>query len=171
MSVASSVALVTLIAILLVMGGEALLSRVNEATLRKLGAIEPPGDVYRAMQWAYPSSFVAMAIEGAWWGPAPQEALLAGLAVLGVAKALKLWAISSLGMRWSFRVLVLPDRPLVVGGPYRFIRHPNYVAVVGELLGFSLIVWAPVTGLLALVGFGALMWRRIAIEDRALGRQ
>lgn len=173
MSVASSVALVTLIAILLVMGGEALLSRVNEATLRKLGAIEPPDDVYRTMQWAYPCSFVAMAIEGAcaWWGPAPQEALLAGLAMLGVAKALKLWAVSSLGMRWSFRVLVLPERPLVVSGPYRFIRHPNYVAVIGELLGFALIVWAPVTGSLALVGFGALMWRRIAIEDRALGRQ
>jgi methyltransferase len=170
MSPASSVALVTLIAVLLVMGGEALLSRVNEATLRKLGAIEPADDVYRVMQWTYPGSFAAMAIEGAWWGPAPEPVLLAGLGVFGVAKALKLWAIGALGVRWSYRVLVLPDRPLVVRGPYRFIRHPNYVAVVGELLGFSLIVWAPVTGLLAVVGFGALMRRRIAIEDRALGR-
>ena len=59
----------------------------------------------------------------------------------------------------------------MVSGPYRFIRHPNYVAVVGELLGFALVVWAPITGVVALVGFGALMWRRIAIEDRALGRQ
>ena len=168
---ASAVALVTLIAILLVMGGEALLSRVNEAALRRLGAIEPPDDVYRVMQWAYPGSFVAMASEGAWSGPAPEPVLLVGLGVFGLAKALKLWAISSLGIRWSFRVLVLPDRPLVVSGPYRFIRHPNYVAVVGELLGFALIVWAPVTGLLAIVGFGALMWRRIGIEDRALGRQ
>jgi methyltransferase len=171
MPAAVAVALVTLIAVLLVMGGEALLSRVNEATLRKLGAIEPAGDVYQVMQWAYPCSFVAMAIEGALRGPAAQLVLLAGLGVLGVAKALKLWAVSSLGMRWSYRVLVLPDRPLVVSGPYRFIAHPNYLAVAGEILGFSLIVWAPVTGLLALAGFGALLRRRIAIEDRALGRQ
>jgi len=168
---AVSVALVTLTAILLVMGGEAVLSRVNETTLRRQGAVEPPDDVYQVMQWAYPCSFLAMAAEGVWGGPATQAALLAGLGVFGAAKALKLWAITSLGVRWSFRVLVLKDRPLVVNGPYRFIRHPNYVAVVGELLGFALIVWAPVTGLLALVGFGALMWRRIAIEDRALGRQ
>ena len=171
MAAAGSVALVTLVAVLLVMAGEALLSRVNEATLRTLGAIEPPGDVYRVMQWAYPCSFVAMAIEGAWSGPAREMVLLAGLGVFGVAKALKLWAISSLGMRWSYRVLVLPDRPLVASGPYRLIRHPNYVAVIGEILGFALIVWAPMTGLLAVVGFGALMWRRIAVEDRALGRQ
>ncbi len=171
MSAALSVALVTLIAVLLVMSGEALLSRVNEATLRALGATEPPDDVYRIMQWAYPCSFVAMAVEGAWWGPAPQLVLLAGLGLFGAAKALKLWAVSSLGVRWSFRVLVLRDRPLVVIGPYRFLRHPNYVAVVGELLGFALIVRAPVAGVLALIGFGALMWRRIAIEDRALGRQ
>jgi methyltransferase len=98
-------------------------------------------------------------------------ALLTGLVVFGVAKALKLWAISSLGVRWSYRVLVLPDRPLVASGPYRFIHHPNYVAVVGELLGFALIVAAPVSGLLATIGFGALMRRRIAVEDRALGRQ
>jgi methyltransferase len=171
MSASLSVALVTLIAVLLVMSGEALLSRVNEATLRALGATEPPDDVYRIMQWAYPCSFVAMAVEGAWWGPAPQLVLLAGLGLFGAAKALKLWAVSSLGVRWSFRVLVLRDRPLVVSGPYRFLRHPNYVAVVGELLGFALIVRAPVAGVVALIGFGTLMWRRIAIEDRALGRQ
>jgi len=170
MSPAMSVALVTLMGVLLIMAGEAVLSRVNEATLRRLGAVEPPDDVYRVMQWAYPCSFLAMAAEGAWGGPAPQTVLLAGLGVFGAAKALKLWAITSLGVRWSFRVLVLKDRPLVAGGPYRFIHHPNYVAVVGELAGFALSVWAPVTGLLAVAGFGALMWRRIAIEDRALGR-
>jgi len=51
------------------------------------------------------------------------------------------------------------------------MRHPNYLAVLGEILGVALIVWARATGALALAGFGALMWRRIAIEDRALGRQ
>ena len=164
-----AVALVTLAAVLLVMAGEALLSRVNEASLRRRGAIEPEGDVYRTMQWAYPVSFIAMAVEGALWGPAPRDLLLAGLVVFGAAKALKLWAITSLGDRWSFRVLVLPGRPLVATGPYRWMRHPNYLAVVGEIVGVALTVWAPVTGPLALVGFGALMRRRIALEEEALG--
>jgi methyltransferase len=91
--------------------------------------------------------------------------------VLGLAKALKIWVISSLGWRWSFRVLVLPDVPLVSGGPYRLMRHPNYLAVMGELLGMLLIVFALMTGVIALIGFGLLLVRRIRVEDRALGRQ
>ncbi len=160
----------TLTAVLLVMAGEAVLSRFNEALLRKKGAIEPDGDVYRTMQWAYPVSFVAMAIEGALTGPAPPQVLLAGLAVLGFAKALKVWAIGALGTRWSFRVLVLPQAPLVAAGPYRLMHHPNYLAVIGELAGVALIVWAPVTGVAAVAGFGMLIRRRIRVEDRALGR-
>jgi len=165
-----AVALVTLAAALLAMAGEAVLSRVNEASLRRRGAVEPPDDVYRTMQWAYPVSFVAMAVEGALRGPSPGPLLLAGLAVFGGAKALKLWAIVSLGGRWSFRVLVVPGAPLVESGPYRWMRHPNYLAVVGEILGVALTVGAPVTGVLALAGFGSLLRRRIAVEEHALGR-
>lgn len=171
MPLAPSLALATLLAVLLVMGGEALLSRFNERLLRARGATEAEGDVYTVMQWAYPACFVAMAIEGAVSGPAPARVLAMGLAVFGLAKALKAWAIGSLGYRWTFKVLVLRDAPLVAAGPYRYLSHPNYLAVAGELLGFALTVWAPATGVLALLGFGALMRRRIAIEDRALGRQ
>jgi methyltransferase len=165
------IAAATATAVLLAMAGEALLSRVNEAALRRQGAVEPHGDVYRTMQWAYPAAFLAMAVEGAWRGPAPRDLLVAGLVVFGLAKALKLWAVRSLGERWSFRVLVLPGRALVAGGPYRWMRHPNYLAVLGEMAGVALTVWAPVTGPIALVAFGLLMWRRIGIEDRALGRE
>ena len=112
-----------------------------------------------------------MGIEGGLTGPAPAAALGAGLAVFGAAKALKAWAISSLGVRWTFRVLVPPGDPLVTRGPYRVLRHPNYVAVCGEILGVALTVWAPFTGTAALAGFGWLLRRRIAVEDRALGRR
>jgi isoprenylcysteine carboxyl methyltransferase (ICMT) family protein YpbQ len=50
-------------------------------------------------------------------------------------------------------------------------RHPNYLAVVGEIVGMALLVSAPVTGVLSFLGFGWLLTRRIAVEDRALGRQ
>jgi isoprenylcysteine carboxyl methyltransferase (ICMT) family protein YpbQ len=50
------------------------------------------------------------------------------------------------------------------------INHPNYVAVIGELVGVAATVWAPVTGVLITIGFGWLLRARIRVEDRALGR-
>ena len=161
----------TLVAVLLVMLGEAVLAAHNERVLRAKGAVEPSGDVYATMRWAYPSCFAAMAIEGALTGPSPSQVLAAGFAVFGLSKALKLWAMSTLGVRWTFRVLVLPGHSLIERGPYALIRHPNYVAVIGELLGVALTVWAPLTGVTAVIGFGALIRRRIAVEERALGRE
>ncbi len=171
MSAATLIALATVVAVFAVMAGEAVLSAHNASALRARGAVEPPGDPYRLMQGAYPLSFVALGLEGALAGPSPAPVLAAGLLVFGVAKALKAWAISSLGSRWSFRVLVPPGEPPLVRGPYAFMRHPNYLAVCGEIVGVALIVGALVSGVLAVVGFGWLMLRRIAVEDRALGRR
>ncbi len=167
---ALAIAVLTVAAALLMMGGELVLSLFNEQQLRAKGAIEPPDDVIAIMRWAYPVSFVAMAVEGAMAGPSPGSILLGGLVLFGLAKALKIWAIASLGPRWSYRVLILPGVPLVTSGPYRYLPHPNYLAVVGELVSVALIVAAPITGLLATFGFGLLMRARIRVEDRALGR-
>ena len=170
MPVSVAVAVLTTLAALLIMAGEAVLSSFNEKQLRARGAIEPEGDVIGAMRWAYPGAFILMGIEGALTGPAPPNVLIGGLALFGLAKALKVWAISSLGSRWTYRVLVLPGAPLVTTGPYRFIPHPNYLAVAGEIASVAAIVWAPLTGVLATFGFGWLMIARIRVEDRALGR-
>lgn len=162
------VASVALFVVAAVMLAESRLSRANERWLRGRGAIEPPDDVYRQMQWAYPAGFVLMAVEGALAGPSPGAATLAGGVLFVAAKALKFWAIRSLGRRWTFRVLVLPDSPLVSRGPYAFVRHPNYLAVVGELLGVALLVGARVTGPGATALFGWLLWNRIKVEEHAL---
>ena len=170
MSTAVAIAVITTLAALLIMAGEAVLSSFNERLLRARGAIEPEGDVIDSMRWAYPGAFIVMGIEGAMTGPAPQNVLMGGLALFGLAKALKVWAISSLGSRWTYRVLVLPGEPLITSGPYRFIPHPNYLAVAGEIVSVAMIVWAPITGVLATLGFGWLMVARIRVEDKALGR-
>lgn len=170
MNQALAISVLTVVAALLMMGGELVLSMFNERQLRAKGAIEPPGDVINTMRWVYPLSFVAMAVEGAVAGPSPDGVLAAGLVLFGFAKALKVWAISSLGLRWSYRVLIPPGAPLVTSGPYRFIAHPNYVAVAGELVSVAMIVGAPITGVLGTMAFGMLMRARIRIEDRALGR-
>jgi methyltransferase len=169
MSATFAIPFIALLAVLLMMLVESQLSRFNERTLRARGATEPAGDVYPTMTWVYPACFVAMSIEGALTGPAPGPNTLLGVALFGVAKALKFWAIATLGPRWTFRVLVLPGAPLVRGGPYAWVRHPNYVAVIGEFVSFAILVGAPLAGILSVVVFGVLLRRRIRVEERALG--
>lgn len=148
---------------------EARRSSSNERALRAAGASEAPGDVYAVMQVAYPACFVAMIAEGWLRDRGLTPAAPAGAAIFGLAKALKYWAISTLGARWTFRVLVPPGGGRVVRGPYRLLRHPNYLGVAGELAGFALLAGAPYTGAASVIVFGGLMLARIRVEERALG--
>lgn len=148
---------------------EAVLSRRNEAELRAMGAAEPHDDVYWMMQIAYPAAFLGMLLEGWQRGPIVDVHVAGGFAVFVGAKLLKYWAILTLGVRWTFRVLVPPNSTRVLTGPYRVLSHPNYAGVMGELGGAALIAHAPVAGALALLGFGALILLRIRVEERALG--
>ena len=162
-----SVALMSLGGVLLLMLVEMAISRRHEIALRARGAVEPSDDVYRAMRWAYPLSFVVMAAEGGLFGPTPGPVTAAGAGLMLVSKALKFWAMASLGTRWTFRVLVVPG-PLVTRGPYAWMPHPNYLAVAGEFVSMALLVGARITGPLTTVLFSLLMWKRIRIEERAL---
>jgi methyltransferase len=147
---------------------EARRAAANERAQRARGGLEPPGDVYALMQLIYPASFLLMLAEGARRGMPPQPIFLAGAMLFAVAKALKWWAILSLGPFWTFRVIVVPGSHRVVSGPYRFVPHPNYVAVVGEFLAVAMMTGAVVSGPLALLAFAALLVKRIAVEERAL---
>jgi methyltransferase len=158
----------------------------NERVQRARGGLEPSGDVYNVMRIAYPTVFLAMIAEGVWRNARPPVAHLdldAGIAaasfavseiaLLGFglflgAKALKWWAILSLGRAWTFRVIVVPGDAPVARGPYAFLRHPNYVAVAGELVSVALMAGAPVSGAIGTLAFCALMLKRIRVEERAL---
>jgi methyltransferase len=87
------------------------------------------------------------------------------------SKAHKYWAIASLGERWTLRVLVLPGLPLVRQGPYRYVNHPNYIAVVGELVGMALMMSAWITGPLMTLAFGVALLMRLKVETAALRDQ
>ena len=147
---------------------ETVVSLRHERALRMRGAFEPPGDVHRWMQVAYPASFVAMIGEGLWRGQPAPPVWWTGLALFLASKALKVWAIAALGPLWSFRVLILPGQALASRGPYRFLRHPNYVAVAGEFLSVALMFGAAIAGPIAAVAFGWLLRRRIQVEEEAL---
>ena len=147
----------------------------NERRQLDRGGIEPEGDVYQVMRIAYPAVFLAMIAEGAWRGSAPFVSsfvpfafVIAGFVIFVSSKLLKWWAITSLGDAWTFRVVVLPGAARVVSGPYRWLQHPNYVAVVGELAAVALMSGARIAGPAGTLAFGALMFRRIVIEERAL---
>lgn len=148
---------------------EARIAARHDRALRAMGATEPAHDVYAWMQVVYPACFLAMAAEAWWRGAAADTLSGVGLLVFMLAKGLKYWAIATLGVRWTFRVLVPPGSSRITTGPYRVLTHPNYVAVLGELTGMALMAHAPIAGVAAMTGFGLLIYARIRVEERALG--
>ena len=147
---------------------EAAWSRRNERALRARGAIEPRGDVYAWMQVTYPSCFAAIAAEALVRNEPAGRSVMVGTLGFAAAKALKYWAIATLGERWTFRVLVLPGAPLITAGPYRWMRHPNYIGVGGEIIAAAIMAGAPLTGIFSSLAFGGMMLARVRVEERAL---
>jgi methyltransferase len=160
--------IVVLVLAFVPMAFEARLAARHDRALRLAGAAEPRDDVFPVMQVAYPTAFLGMALEAATRNSRVNAICFAGIVVFTLAKAIKYWAIATLGPRWTFRVLVPPASTRIAHGPYRFMRHPNYLGVIGELAGMALIAGAPVAGAASVVVFVVLIAARIRVEERAL---
>lgn len=91
------------------------------------------------------------------------------LAVVAASQVLRWWCITTLGPRWNTRVIVLPDAPLVQRGPYRWLHHPNYVAVVAEGVALPLVHSAWLTAILFTLANALLLRTRLHVENSALG--
>jgi methyltransferase len=92
------------------------------------------------------------------------------LVLLGAAHALRWWCIRTLGPQWNTRVVRVPGMPLVTGGPYRRLSHPNYVAVVVEGFALPLVHTAWITALVFTVLNALLLRVRLRVESAALAR-
>lgn len=92
------------------------------------------------------------------------------LAVVVLAQGLRWWCITVLGPRWNTRIIVIPGLPLVERGPYRWLRHPNYVAVVAEGIALPLVHTAWVTALVFTVANAGLLRARISSENAAMAQ-
>jgi methyltransferase len=90
------------------------------------------------------------------------------LAVVAGTQALRWWCVHTLGPQWNTRIVVVPDLPLVARGPYRVLRHPNYVAVVLEVAALPLVHTAWVTALVFSLLNVVVLSIRIPAEQRAL---
>ena len=149
---------------------ELLLSRRNARRARAAGAVEAGRGHYPVMVAFHTLFLVSCAAEVVLLPRAFPGAL--GWAALGLAllaQGLRYWAVVSLGARWNTRVLVWPGVPPVTSGPYRFLRHPNYLAVVLEMVAVPLVYGAWVTAVVFSLGNAFLLSVRIRSEERALG--
>lgn len=158
-----------IVAVALVRLGELALSRRHQRRLLARGAREVGRGHYPWMV-ALHAGWLAAAPAEVWLLDrpfVPQLGAVAGALLIG-SMALRWWAIATLGERWTVRVLVVPGAPLVASGPYRLLRHPNYLAVAVEVFALPMIHsawWTAVAfGLADLV----LLSVRIRVEDAAL---
>lgn len=154
---------------------EARLSRLNERVLRAAGARAPASDLYAVVAVLYPALVLAMGVEGWLRESTPAAAasggpswFASGVLLFVASKALKYWAIRALGSLWTFRILVLPGVPPVTSGPYRYVAHPNFMAVIGELAGAAMMCGATITGASGVILYSAVLWIRARFEERAM---
>ncbi|AKF83843.1 isoprenylcysteine carboxyl methyltransferase [Myxococcus fulvus 124B02] len=149
---------------------ELVLSKRNAAWAFARGGVETGQRHYRFMV-VFHTLFLVACVAEVFLLHRPFPGVLGWMALGGalVAQGLRYWAISTLGSRWNSRIIVVPDLPPVEGGPYRFLRHPNYVAVVLELACVPLIHGAWWTAVCFSVGNLGLLFVRIRAEEAALG--
>ncbi len=162
------------LAFLLLIGVERLfelwLSRRNAAIAFGRGAVEYGQAHFRVMSALHTLFLFSCGAEViALHHPFPGAIGYVALAGAISAQLLRYWAITTLGDRWNVRVIVLPGAQPVTAGPYRFVRHPNYVAVVMEIVCVPLIHGAWITAVVFTVCNAALLFVRIRAEERALG--
>jgi methyltransferase len=105
-----------------------------------------------------------------WWLALPCAIQPFWLALFFLTELGRVWVLSTLAQRWTTRIIVLPDAPLVKRGPYRFTDHPNYLVVIAEILVLPLVFGLWSVALTFSVLNGVLVAVRIRAEDRALGR-
>ncbi|MFF8652174.1 isoprenylcysteine carboxyl methyltransferase family protein [Streptomyces griseoluteus] len=149
--------------------GELVVARRNERWSRARRAIVRGDGHYPAMVALHVGLLVGCPLEVGLGGRPFVPALgWPMLAVLVGAQALRWWCIRTLGPRWNTRVIVVPGLPLVARGPYRLLRHPNYVAVVAEGVALPLVHTAWVTAVAFTVLNAAVLTVRVRCENQAL---
>jgi methyltransferase len=142
---------------------ELIIARRNTARLVARGGIESGGAHYPVMVVLH-----AAWLGGLWFFALWQQPSLPLLGLYAAAQGFRLWILASLGQRWTTRIITVPGESLVARGPYKYLRHPNYLLVAVEIPLLPLVfgLWAFAL-LFALLNFAMLAWR-IRVENASL---
>ena len=143
--------------------GELWLAKKNTAALMANGARETGASHYPLI----------VALHATWllglWALGHDNPLNIGwLAVFALLQVLRVWTLGTLGARWTTRIITVPGEMLVAKGPYRFIKHPNYVVVIGEIAVLPLALGMPVYAVVFSLFNAAILTIRVQAENHAL---
>ena len=147
---------------------ELVLARRHELRARARGAVERGRGHYPFIVALHILWLISTLVEGLLRGPDFPAYWPVPLSMFLLAQPLRYWALFSLGENWNTRILVVPGAKPVRRGAYRYLRHPNYVVVVVEILTFPLIFGAWITALVFTALNAVVLSVRIREEDRAL---
>ena len=150
---------------------ELVLSARNRRIALAAGATEYGHDHYMFMSAFHVLFLLSLVLEAVWLRhPLPEVIGWVALAGAGAAQALRYWAIATLGVRWNTRIMIFPNAAPVTAGPYCFLRHPNYLAVIIEMACVPMIGGYWLTAAVFSLGNAALLTVRIREEEKSLGR-
>jgi len=142
---------------------ELVIARRNTTALFARGAREIAPDHYPYMVALHTGWLV-----GLWMLAMGQPVQLFWFGLFMLLQVLRLWVLTTLGERWTTRIIILPGAPLVEGGPYRFFKHPNYMIVTGEIAALPLAFGMPLYALVFSLLNAAVLTVRIRAENAAL---
>ena len=149
---------------------ELVIARSNATYLRRLGGYEVDAGHYKYIVSLHVAFLGGLFLEvsflrppqPSWWG--------LSFSLFIVAQGMRIWCLASLGRFWNTRIFVLPGAKPVKKGPYRFLRHPNYLVVISEILLLPLSFGAYYTAVFATIFNAIILRRRIKAEEDALAQ-
>ncbi|HXS07463.1 MAG TPA: isoprenylcysteine carboxylmethyltransferase family protein [Rhizomicrobium sp.] len=144
--------------------GELVLANRNTQRLKKKGAVEIGASHYRFIVLLHMAWLMAVL----WLLPAPLVIHWVWIGVFVLLQGARVWVIATLGPYWTTRIISVPGAPLIRTGPYRFLRHPNYVIVAGEILVLPLAFGEILVAVVFSLANAAMLYWRIREEETAL---
>ncbi|MDF2904616.1 MAG: hypothetical protein K0S25_2254, partial [Bacillus sp. (in: firmicutes)] len=149
---------------------ELVIAKKNEKVMKEKGAIEFGQLHYRFMVLMHVMFFVVLILEVSNFNEQVSQFWPILLPMFLLVQAGRIWALTSLGEFWNTKIIVLPEARPIKRGPYRYLKHPNYVIVSIELLVIPLLFHAYMTAVIFTILNGYLLSIRIPAEEQALAQ-